>query len=163
MKPICKRIICILLALFLLGSLAVSAFAEDTTNSTSGSATSSTVTYDANRSEEWTVTVPATLTAGGSAGNIEVTGFWPSNRQLEITVDSTVTMHSDILNTNTTTAAVTFTTITVPGSNTSKIEKTGEKAYKDAIQVGTPEGTLIGTWTGTLDYAIAIENVPAST
>ena len=159
MKPASRRIVCILLALLLLGSLAVSAFAADppTTNSTTDGSTFSTVTYTGIGTESWTVTVPATLPADGTTkGKIVISGYWPSNRQIEITAPATVELESKILSSDKVTVKVNFSTITQSGSNTAQINET----KTDVIYISKPESTtLVGTWEGILTYAIAIKNV----
>lgn len=93
------------LALVMVCSLSVTAFAYDTT-----------VTYVGQGTEEYEITVPARL-APGESGTVKVEGTWASNRKLNVTAPNSVTLTCSI-DSSTKNLAVTFAGIAKTGSNT---------------------------------------------
>jgi len=97
------------LALVMVCSLSVTAFASGPEPGAGGSAGIdyyTTVTYTGQATEEYTVTVPATLAPGGS-GNVVATGTWSSNKYLTVIAPTSVSLANGG---NSTTLGVTFAT-----------------------------------------------------
>ena len=140
-----KKFASLLLALTMLCSLSVSAFAAHTT----------TVTYTGTSSESYTLTVPASLTPGAS-GEVKASGTWASNRTLVVTAPDTVTLTNDI-DGGTKTLDVTFDGINQAGNDT--VAQTVTKN----ISVGNISNALFGTWTGTIVYDVSMGNNVAPT
>ena len=141
-----KKFASLFLALTMLCSLSVSAFAAHTT----------TVTYTGTGIESYTLTVPASLTPGAS-GEVKANGTWASNRTLVVTAPSTVTLTNDI-DGGTKTLDVTFDGINQAGNDT-----VAQTVSKD-ITVANITNALFGTWTGTIVYNVSMDDngvVPA--
>ena len=142
-----KKIASLFLALVMVCSLSVSAFAAHTT----------TVTYTGTSTESYTLTVPASLTPGAS-GEVKANGTWASNRTLVVTAPDTVTLTNDI-DGGTKTLDVTFEGINQAGSDT--VSQTVTKN----ISVANITNALFGTWSGTIVYNVSMDDngvVPAS-
>ena len=135
-----KKFASLFLALVMVCSLSISAFAAHTT----------TVTYTGTSTESYTLTVPATLTPGAS-GEVKANGTWASNRKLIVTAPSTVTLTNDI-DGGTKTLNVTFDGINQAGNDT-----VAQTVTKD-ISVGNISNALFGTWSGIIVYTVSMEN-----
>ena len=135
-----KKIASLFLALVMVCSLSVSAFAAHST----------TVTYTGTSTESYTLTVPASLTPGAS-GEVKANGTWASNRTLVVTAPSTVTLTNNI-DGGTKTLDVTFEGINQAGSDT--VSQTVTKN----ISVGNISNALFGTWTGTIVYNVSMDD-----
>lgn len=136
-----KKITSLFLALMMVCSLGVSAFAADTT----------TVSYTGTGTESYTVTVPASLAPGGS-GEVKVEGTWATNRKLTVTAPSSVTLTNSINPADTKTLGVTFAGIAKTGDNTVAVSDT------KTISVDNITDALFGTWTGTISYTVSMGN-----
>ena len=140
-----KKFASLFLALVMVCSLSVSAFA----------AYSTTVTYTGTSSESYTLTVPASLTPGAS-GEVKASGTWASNRTLVVTAPSSVTLTNDI-DGGTKTLDVTFEGINQAGNDT-----VAQTVIKN-ISVGNISNALFGTWSGVITYNVSMENNVAPT
>ena len=140
-----KKFASLFLALTMLCSLSVSAFAAHTT----------TVTYTGTSTESYTLTVPASLTPGAS-GEVKASGTWASNRTLVVTAPDTVTLTNDI-DGGTKTLDVTFDGINQAGNDT-----VSQTVSKD-VTVGNISNALFGTWSGVITYNVSMENNVAPT
>ena len=111
--------------------------------------TGTEVTYtNAAAKEEYTVTVPASLTPGGAAGEVIAQGTMASNRKLVVTAPETVTLKNSINAENTKTLNVTFLGISEAGSNTSK------QTFTEPVSVEGISNALFGTWSGKFNYNV---------
>ena len=135
-----KKFASLFLALVMVCSLSVSAFAAHST----------TVTYTGTSTESYTLTVPASLTPGAS-GEVKANGTWASNRTLVVTAPDTVTLTNDI-DGGTKTLDVTFEGINQAGSDT--VAQTVTKN----ITVGNISNALFGTWSGVIIYNVSMED-----
>lgn len=133
-----KKMMSLVLALVMVCSLCVTAFAADTT----------TVTYVGTGTEKYTVTVPASLAPGGS-GDVSVSGTWASNRKLSVSAPSSVTLTNSI-DSGTKTLAVTFAGIAKTGDNTVAVSDT------KTISVADISNALFGTWSGNINYTVSM-------
>ena len=111
------------------------------------------VTYTATGAEEWTVTVPATLTPG-NGGDVTASGTWGSNRKLTVTADKDVTLTNSINAADQKVLDVTFAGIELTGSNTESVSET-----KQVSVAAMPADALFGTWSGTFYYDVEMVNV----
>lgn len=141
-----RKIILIVVTLALVFSFNTFAFAE---NPTSGS---TEVTYEGTGTEEYTITVPASLAPGGS-GDVVLTGTYQSTRKVTVSCDSTVTLTNSIKSSDTKTLDVTFKGITLVGDNNVEVTCT------EAVSVENITDALFGSWSGTFNYSIAISDV----
>lgn len=133
-----KKFMSLVLAMVMVCSLCVTAFAADST----------TVTYVGTGTESYTVTVPASLAPGGS-GEVKVEGTWASNRKLSVSAPSSVTLTNSI-DGGTKTLAVTFAGIAKTGDNTVAVSDT------KTISVADISNALFGTWSGTISYTVSM-------
>lgn len=133
-----KKMMSLVLALVMVCSLCVTAFADDTTK----------VTYVGTGTEEYTVTIPASLAPGGS-GEVKVKGTWASNRKLSVSAPSSVTLTNSI-DSGTKTLAVTFAGIAKTGDNTHAVSDT------KTISVADISDALFGTWSGNINYTVSM-------
>jgi len=106
------------------------------------------VTYTATGAEEWTVTVPASLTPG-NAGDVTAAGTWGSNRKLVVTADDSVKLTNSINSADYKDLAVTFADINLVGDNTKSVSET-----KQVSVAAMPADALFGTWSGTFYYDV---------
>lgn len=111
------------------------------------------VTYTATGAEEWTVTVPATLTPG-NAGDVTAAGTWGSNRKLVVTADDSVKLTNSINSADYKDLAVTFADINLVGNNTQSVSET-----KQVSVAAMPADALFGTWSGTFYYDVEMVDV----
>lgn len=146
-----KRLFSLLLVVVMVLSLGTVIFAE-----TWGETT--TVTYSGKYqgggggtggTEEYDLTIPATIVAGGDAGIVTLTGHWPSNRQVVVDADDKVTLSNG---SDSEDVAVTFSGITKKGSNISELEAS------ESISVAEPLNAYFGEWQGVLTYTVVIED-----
>ena len=113
-----------------------------------------TVAYTATGTEEWTVTVPATL-APGASGDVTAAGTWGSNRKLVVTADYDVTLTNSINAADQKVLTVIFDDFALAGDNTQSVSKT-EQVSVSAM----PADALFGTWSGTFYYYVEmVDNV----
>ena len=133
-----KKMMSLVLALVMVCSLCVTAFAADAT----------TVTYVGTGTEEYTVTIPASLAPGGS-GEVKVQGTWASNRKLSVSAPSSVTLTNSI-DRGTKTLEVTFAGIAKTGNNTVAVSDT------KTISVADISNALFGTWSGNINYTVSM-------
>ena len=148
-----KKILSLLLAGVMIFSIIPTAFA--TTNSSNGT----NVIYDAEdpdgdgnkeNVESYTITVPAVLTPG-SQGNVIASGMWPSNKQLKMTADATVTLTNSISGGDEKVLDILFPGISLFGSNTTTVTDT-----KIVSVDNMPSNALFGIWSGTFNYNVEI-------
>lgn len=149
-----KKIASLILSLVMVLGLAAPALADDNTlgNEAMNSAGDvvrtgkSTVSYEG-VTPHWTVTVPASITAGAeTADNVTVSGEFDETQTVTVTADATVTL-SDA-NGTTVNADVTFGadhTFVVRGNSTAAVNQS------QTISVAKPN-VLFGSWSGTLNY-----------
>ena len=148
-----KKVITLILALLLLGSLSVGAFAA-----TGNSSQSQTVSYSNNAGSSYTVTVPAKidLTAAGGSGEVSVKGNWAANETLTVTCPAEVTLTNNIVTTETQPVSVSL------GSENAGITQTGNNASESTASatliVGEVKDALFGVWTGTVEFTVALES-----
>lgn len=135
-----NKLISLFLALVMIYSLSISAFAADTT----------IVTYAGNGTEAYTITVPSTLKPGQS-GTIRAEGTWPANKVLTVFSDSVVTVVNSI-DGGEKVLDITFNGISEPGDNEYSIVAT------ENISVGEITNALFGTWSGIIVYTVSMEN-----
>lgn len=152
-----KNLISSILALSMVFCMSVPAFAA---GDEAGKTYKTDVTYDAatdnpdyGDGEEYTVTVPAKM-APGATSQVEATGKWASNRKLTVSAPTTVAM-ANSLGSGDKTLAVTFEGIDQAGSNVEEMN-----ISKD-ISVAEMTNALFGTWTGTINYSVAMSDVAA--
>ncbi len=113
------------------------------------------VTYTATGAEEWTVTVPASLTPG-NAGDVTAAGTWGSNRKLVVTADDSVKLTNSINSADYKDLAVTFADINLVGDNTKSVSETKQVSVAEM-----PADALFGTWSGTFYYDVEMVDVSA--
>lgn len=141
-----KKILFVLIVFIMVFSTNTFAFATNPTEA------STNVTYEGKGVEEYTITVPATLSPGDS-GNIILKGTYSSNRQVIVSCDTSVTLTNSIKATDVKTLAVTFEGITLAGNNNVEVSST------KAVSVESISDALFGSWTGTFKYAVSISDV----
>ncbi len=146
-----KKYISLILSLVMVLSLAVPAFADYSTK----------VTYNAQGSSGYTVTVPASLTAGSGSGTVTASGSWASNQTLTVTASETIDLVCDLNASDKETVAVTFASISQLGSDTQDFN--GNNAVTEPISVAAPQNALFGTWTGTIYYNVSLETEEVET
>jgi hypothetical protein len=154
-----KKVLSLLLVLVMVCSFSVCAFA--TTDYTNGTLVSYDATADndgdgqPDASEAWTVTVPAAMAPGDTAA-VKAEGTWASNRQLVVTADDTVTLTNSIKAADQKVLDVTFAGITLAGSNTAAVEQSANLSVADISDA------LFGVWSGTINYDVEMQDVPAN-
>ena len=114
------------------------------------------VTYTATGAEEWTVTVPASLTPG-NAGDVTAAGTWGSNRKLVVTADDSVKLTNSINSADYKDLAVTFADIKLVGDNTQAVSE-----RKQVSVAEMPADALFGTWSGTFYYDVEMFDADAA-
>lgn len=146
-----KKILSLTLAALLLVSMIPTAMAAE--NNWQGG---TKVEYTAATNEQYTVTVPATLTPGGS-GDVVASGTWGSNRKLTVTADKDVTLTNSINAADQKVLDVTFAGIELTGSNTESVSDTKQ------VAVANITDAIFGTWSGTFNYNVAMSDVAGGT
>ena len=116
---------------------------------------STIVLYTGRAEEYYEVRVPAIM-APGTSRQVQIHGTWPSNRQLNVTVDPTVTMVNGLNPANTKTLNITMDNIALPGSD---IDDDGPYYRDFNISVSNLSGVLFGTWTGEFNYNVEMVNI----
>lgn len=148
-----KKILSVVLALVMVFSLSITAFAADK---------STNVTYVGNGTESYTVTVPASITVNAegteASGEVTVNGTWASNRHLTVSLPETVTLVNSINANDTKVLDVTFTGIDKVGNNCVAIAATDDGAHA-TLTVENIEDALFGIWTGSVSYTVTMANV----
>lgn len=144
-----KKFLSLALALVMICSLSVSAFAYNTEVSYTGSKTTvdpttGAVTYD----EYYEVTVPATLQPGGS-GKVTAEGFWPSSRKLTVSCPESVVLTCNIDN-STKTLTVAGGDIALVGSNTAEV------SAEKTVSIGEIADAVFGVWEGSITYTVSM-------
>lgn len=141
-----KKIVSFLLVAVMLVGIVPTAFAAETDwqNGT-------IVTYTANQSEAYTVTVPAEM-APGETGTVKLTGTWDSSKTVKVTADSSVVLTNNISGGDAKTLAITFDGIELKGSNTGSVSATGN------VSVAGIDNALFGTWSGKFNYYVEVTN-----
>ncbi len=149
-----KKFLTILLTLCMVATIGVTAFAEE--NQTTD------ITYNASENggvdaATWTVTVPATLTAGKS-GTIKVEGSWAPSDILSVTADKNVNMYLDgDENADYAVVPVIYNAISLAGSYT------GAVSAAETVTVD-PDNTMsaikFGKWEGVLTFYISLAADP---
>lgn len=147
-----KRLFSLLLVVIMVLSLGTVIFAE-----TWGETT--TVTYSGKYqgggggtggTEDYDLTIPATLEAGGAPGTVTITGHWPANRQAVVDADDKVTLSNG---SDSEDVAITFAGITKKGSNVAELEAS------ENISAAEPLNAYFGEWQGILTYTVVIEDI----
>ena len=108
------------------------------------------VTYVAQGSEAYTITVPALMEPGDEA-TVTLSGTWASNRTVTVTADPTVTLVNSINSADEKVLNIIFPTMAKDGNNEEA------KTYTQPISVAAmPADALFGTWSGTFYYNVSI-------
>ena len=153
-----RKLLSMALALVMVCSLSVTAFAATDGHGSIPSVVpdggySTTVTYTGQGTEEYTVTVPATLVPGGS-GNVVVTGTWSSEKHLNISAPTSVSLANGG---NIKTLAINFANgvggVSISGSDTESINESHLISVANFADGQTP---LFGTWIGTITYTVTL-------
>lgn len=111
---------------------------------------STDVTYTGNGTEQYTLTVPASMSPGQTA-TVKLEGTWASNRKIIVKADSSVVVTND-LDGSTNTINITFPNLEEIGDNEKAISKTQN------ISLSNMDG-LFGTWTGSFNYTVTLAHV----
>ena len=109
------------------------------------------VTYMGTGTEEWTVTVPATL-APGAVGEITASGTWSSIMQLIVSTDDYVCLTNNLSGEDVKELAVTFEDINLVGDNSHAVSET-----KQISVAAMPSDALFGTWSGVIYYNLYLD------
>lgn len=141
-----NKLLSVALALVMVLSLSVPAFASNTTS----------FTYTGKGNEAYTVTVPSSLAPGGS-GTVKLEGTWQSNRVVTVGADKKVILTNDISGGDAKELAITFEGIELAGDNTKAL------TTSKTISVASISNALFGTWSGTFNYTVGIDDVPTFT
>jgi hypothetical protein len=147
-----KKIVCLVLAIMMLASVAMMASAAEVQEGRNWRE-GTEVVYTGKGEEKWTVTVPALLTPGGDAEDVEAYGQWPSNKEITVDADDTVTLKNSINPADTKDLAVSFAGIKLAGSNTAEV------STKVGISVAEISNALFGEWRGTINYTVTFDGV----
>lgn len=122
---------------------------------------STTASYVGTAAEEITITVPASLIAGGDAGYVTVSGAWPANKVVSISAPSLVTL-TNSLTTAEANAAIDFDGIALGGSDTGTVSTSEEISVATPIPKGVENVmenavVMFGAWTGTFNYMVSVD------
>lgn len=146
-----KRILSILMAALLLVSAIPTAFAAEGEHDYSNGTQITLVGTQENQGAQWTVTVPAKM-APGQTGTVTAQGTWAADQFINVHAPESVTLTYGAQSMD---VAITlgadhgFSKI---GSSTEAVSASAEIVVADASR-------LFGTWTGILEYDVAlIEN-----
>ena len=110
--------------------------------------------------ETYTVTVPATLTAGGDAGTVAVSGKWATTRKLVVSCPKSIQLKNTVTDDYTEALAITFGTV----SGDNDVQETAgnnraEVSAEYAISVAQPTNSnLLGDWSGTITFTVTMAN-----
>ena len=105
-----------------------------------------------NGAEQYTLTVPATLTPGGAAGDVVLEGTWPSDETVTVTADDTVELTNSINPGDKKTLSVYFDGISLGGDNTQSVSTT------EPVSVEAISNALFGDWEGSFSYQVGFAN-----
>ena len=112
------------------------------------------VEYVASNQSEYSITVPAKLTPKTEqsvSGTVNLSGRWPSNEVVKITVDESVILKNSLNPSDTRELDITLTDMSYAGNDTS------EKIYTGTIAISAiPSDILFGTWTGKFNYNVEV-------
>ena len=112
------------------------------------------VEYVASNQSEYSITVPAKLTPKTEqsvSGTVNLSGRWPSNEVVKITVDESVILKNSLNPSDTRELDITLTDMSYAGNDTS------EGAYTGTIAISAiPSDILFGTWTGKFNYNVEV-------
>lgn len=107
--------------------------------------------------EAYTVTVPAKMAPGGSAF-VKAEGTWPSNRELVVNADATVTLKNNINTADTKVLDIAFDGIVLRGDNNIAVANYDADTQGEAIAVADIENALFGTWSGVFEYQVKMQD-----
>ena len=144
-----KKLISVILAVVMLLCLGASALAVEETGTGDGTA-SSNVEYVATGTEQWKLTVPATIVPGTEPAKDNVTfgGTWPIDTKYIVTVPENVELFNSINVSDTKVLDVEFSGIELAGSNTETVSAGAKISVEDIGEA------IFGTWSGTLEYTV---------
>lgn len=108
-------------------------------------------------SEKWELNVPAELSPGES-GVVTLSGMWPANRTINITCGSNVVLTSNIDRNDTISVGITFSGLSLKGSNSANVSGTSNIAVANV-----DASTLFGSWDGSIKYYIGSKDSPEDT
>ena len=162
-----KKIVSLGLAALMAMSVLPVAYAGNVYNSENPDEKASTqVTYNAAdpdgdgvenvNNEQYTVTVPAKLIPNGTApvaGDVVAEGTWASNRKLVVNLKESSVVLTNNLSADTKTLALDFDGIELLGNNTEAVSASAE------VSVAPITDALFGTWSGTFEYVVTMEDV----
>lgn len=176
-----KKLISIVIAALMIFSMSTTIFAAGTpvettlttpisvtgTSGSGGNATNdftdSTVsskqntTYVGSDGSDYTITVPASLTTGGT-GNINISGVWPTGSKLTMTADTSVTLYDKDSQTYSEAIPVTINGVT---ANKIELEGNSESAFDKTYSISVGSfAPVLGNWSGTITYNVTY--TPAS-
>lgn len=184
-----KKLISIVIAALMIFSMSTTIFAAGTpvettlttpisvtgTSGSGGNATNdftdSTVsskqntTYVGSDGSDYTITVPASLTTGGT-GNINISGVWPTGSKLTMTADTSVTLYDKDSQTYSEAIPVTINGVT---ANKIELEGNSESAFDKTYSISVGSfAPVLGNWSGTITYNVtytpgATATVPTQT
>ncbi len=137
-----KKTISVLLAVAMVLGLSVTAAAQ--TYETQ-------VTAEGTGIEAFVLVVPEDLTAGGDAGEVSLTGTWPSNQTICVEAPDTLELTNSINGADKKTTNIVFDGIEQAGSNTEAV------AVTKPISVDGIENALFGTWSGSFTYTLTVK------
>ena len=144
-----KKILSLTLAVMMVVSAIPTAFAAETQDYTLGTA----VTVEG-AGGEYTVTVPATLSAG-EVGTVTANGYWAKEETLIVTAPETI----EVTHTQTNQKA----TVNVDFDG---MEALGDDLEEQTVtaSISVDKGnTKFGTWTGTIVYTVELADLPDGT
>ncbi len=149
-----KKILTVILAVCMIAAMSVTAFAAENKET---EITYSSADNDGVDTAEWTVTVPATLTAG-TAGKVTAEGRWAPSHILSVTADKKVALYiGGDVNADYATLPVTYNPIALAGSYAKPVIKT-ETVTVDAENLMSK--IKFGAWSGTLTFTISLDADP---
>lgn len=105
--------------------------------------------------EEYSVTVPAELNAGGESGVVKIEGNWKSTNTVNVTAPEEIIMTNSI-DGEEQSVVINFDDIHQVGDNNSSIEVSKE------ISVNELTGAIFGEWTGTIVYSVTVTDSTGS-
>jgi len=133
-----KKMISILLSMALAVGFSSVAMADSLTTE---------VSYTANGTETFRITVPERL-APGESGEVSLSGTWPSYKTVRISAPGAVTLTNSIDNAETD-LAIDFAGIAQAGSNTTELSVSESVAVENF-------SAKFGVWTGAFDYTVDV-------